>query len=198
METPHTDNLQQALKQLPQYQAPPRQWDQIEAELAQQNATPPLQRALRQLPVYRPPQRLWHRIRHQLPAPAQNRGYWRAAAVILLLLLPLTGWLYLKNMDSPNITVQSEALLDDNLRLQDVHTVYRGVSPEERTYWAGFLDTLNDTHDPFLRELKTAWDSLTALPEPTPDAQPGERETRKEEILQELIRWHEAGKEGNE
>lgn len=88
----HHDSLQDALRQLPQHQAPDFIWERIEAQLA---ADESLYQAIAALPTYGAPDRVWGRIERGLERRnairRMLRSSWSAAAGVAILLTASIG-----------------------------------------------------------------------------------------------------------
>lgn len=110
MEERNKQTLNEALRQLPQYQAPAGVWEEIALNLEQAEREEALQRAIRRLPEYAPPPAIWDQIEDQLEAPRQTGRLmllkplrWQFAAAILVLVMASGGYLLFRSSEQPDV-----------------------------------------------------------------------------------------------
>jgi hypothetical protein len=100
MEERNRPTLDQALRQLPTYEAPFDLWERIEEDLEQAQR---YDDALADLPVYQAPKSVWEAIEQDLAQKKRLRTRWlrplSAAAAVLLLFT--AGWYLLREQDPP-------------------------------------------------------------------------------------------------
>lgn len=127
MEEKNKSTLDQAIRQLKDYEAPQRTWDGIELELDKVDALEQLEKGLNGLPKYKAPASIWDQIENELEAPVEQKQAvlrsipWRkiaaAAAMVGVLLTSLNWWM---NSNEESILYSySKETVDDRLELSD-------------------------------------------------------------------------------
>jgi hypothetical protein len=139
MQELNRQTLEQAIRQLPQYQAPSGLWERIDGELAQEER---LEAAISELPSYQAPALIWDKIEAELDQPvvqkpSRLRLIYRLSAAAAVLLLFTVAWNWQQQLDPParvRVAYSSEKIktqdlpklesLNDEAELADVQTEY--------------------------------------------------------------------------
>ncbi|RMG84726.1 MAG: anti-sigma factor [Bacteroidetes bacterium] len=162
--------LDQAIRQLPQYEPPAEIWNFIREDLDFGFENERLKEGLERLPQYDPPDTLWDEIDRKLDAPAPTLrvvsksrrllpAFWRTIAAAVVILLAVGLW-----NQTPQTQTDSAGELSYSTEVVDEQLIKKDWNDDERAFdelMAMCKVKINTCASPDFQKLKSELDELT-------------------------------------